>query len=80
MFFRVFYIAYVSNKWVYGMLEAMDNLFRGLFVLFQLSTLILAYKVGHALNNMLWRSKEPSEKKITKKGNAKNKPVLKKID
>ena len=62
------------------MLEAMDNLFRGLFVVFQLSTLILAYKVGHALNNMLWRSKEPSENKTKKKGNTKNKPALRKTD
>jgi hypothetical protein len=50
----VFYIAYASNKWVYGMLAVMDNVFRALFVLFQLTTLILSYKLGERINSTLW--------------------------
>jgi hypothetical protein len=53
----IFYIAFTTGFWVYEILNVMNSLTRGLFILSQIIFIIIAYKTGEYLNRSLWKHK-----------------------
>ena len=48
------YIAYESDKWVYGVLRQLSPLYRGLFIAVNAFFSIFLYKLGELFNSWFW--------------------------
>lgn len=51
---RTFYIAFDSNQWVYGVLQELSPLLRGLFIFTNALFAVALYKIGDLLNAWFW--------------------------